>query len=88
VTPLGSWMSRRHEWQADRFASEISGMPDALASALIKLTRENLSNLHPHPVYAAIYYSHPPVVQRVEKLLEGKGGITESSASPGCLGQG
>ena len=88
TTPLGSWLSRRHEWQADRFASELSGMPDALASALIKLTRENLSNLHPHPLYAAIYYSHPPVVERVERLLEGKDGITESSASPGCLGSG
>ena len=67
--PLSSWLSRRDEWQADRFAAEISGMPDALASALIKMTRENLSNLHPHPVYAAIYYSHPPVVERVKKLL-------------------
>jgi STE24 endopeptidase len=71
LAPLGSWLSRRHEWQADRFAAEISGTPDALASALIKLTKENLSNLHPHPVYAAIYYSHPPMVERVKKLLEG-----------------
>ncbi|HET6419044.1 MAG TPA: M48 family metallopeptidase [Geobacteraceae bacterium] len=70
LTPLGSWLSRRHEWQADRFASELSGTPDALASALIKLTRENLSNLHPHPLYAKIYYSHPPMVERVGRLLE------------------
>ena len=74
LTPLGSWLSRRHEWQADRFAAELSGTPDALASALIKLTRENLSNLHPHPLYARIYYSHPPVVERVARLLEGKQG--------------
>ncbi len=72
LTPLGSWLSRMHEWQADRFASEISGAPDALASALVKLTRENLSNLHPHPLYAAVYYSHPPVVERVQRLLESK----------------
>jgi len=74
LTPLGSWLSRRHEWQADRFAAELSGTPDALASALIKLTRENLSNLHPHPLYARIYYSHPPVVERVARLLEGNQG--------------
>jgi STE24 endopeptidase len=70
LAPLSSWLSRRHEWQADRFAAEISGTPAALASALIKLTKENLSNLHPHPLYAKIYYSHPPMVERVKKLLE------------------
>ena len=67
-TPLGSWLSRKNEWEADRFASSLSGMPHALASALVKLSRENLANLHPHPWYAAFYYSHPPVVERVARL--------------------
>jgi STE24 endopeptidase len=70
LTPLWSWLSRRHEWQADRFACGLSGMPDALATALIKLSRENLANLHPHPFYAKFFYSHPPVVERVQTLLE------------------
>ncbi|GFO59794.1 peptidase M48 [Geomonas silvestris] len=70
LTPFSSWLSRRHEWEADRFAAEVCGTPRALASALVKLSRENLSNLHPHPVYAAFYYSHPPVVARVARLLE------------------
>ena len=69
-TPLSSWLSRRHEWQADHFACELSGAPDALATALIKLSRENLANLHPHPFYAKFYYSHPPVVERVKRLWE------------------
>lgn len=68
-TPLSSWWSRRDEWQADRYATSLHGRPQALASALIKLSRENLANLHPHPLYAACYYSHPPVVLRVEALL-------------------
>ncbi len=68
LTPLSNWLSRRHEWQADQFGSELSGRPDALASALIKLSAENLSNLHPHPVYARFYYSHPPVVERIRRL--------------------
>jgi STE24 endopeptidase len=69
LTPLGSWLSRRHEWEADRFARELTDRPEALATALIKLSRENLSNLHPHPIYAAFYYSHPPIVERVSALL-------------------
>jgi STE24 endopeptidase len=69
LVPLSSWLSRRNEWEADRFAAALCGRPDALASALVKLSRENLSNLHPHPVYASFYYSHPPVVARVARLL-------------------
>jgi STE24 endopeptidase len=69
-TPLSSWLSRRHERQADLFACELSGAPDALAAALIKLSGENLANLHPHPIYAKFYYSHPPVVERVRRLWQ------------------
>jgi STE24 endopeptidase len=70
LTPLFSWLSRRQEWQADQFACELSDLPGALATALIKLSRENLANLHPHPFYAKFFYSHPPVVERVQWLLE------------------
>jgi STE24 endopeptidase len=67
-TPLFSWMSRKDERESDRFARELTGDPAAMASALIKLSKENLSNLHPHPLYAAFYYSHPPVVERIGEL--------------------
>ena len=70
LTPALSLFSREHEWQADRYACELTGRPLALANALIKLSKENLANLHPHPLYAAFYYSHPPVVQRVGKLQD------------------
>lgn len=67
-TPLFSFLSRKDEYAADRFASELTGTPGAMASALVKLSRENLSNLHPHPLYAKFYYSHPPVVERIRSL--------------------
>ena len=68
LTPFGSWLSRRHERQADRFAVELTGEPGPLASALVKLAKENLANLHPHPLYAWFHYSHPPIVERVRAL--------------------
>jgi STE24 endopeptidase len=68
LKPLSSGISRRHEWQADCFAMELTGDPAPLARALVKLCKENLSNLHPHPLYAWFYYSHPPVVERIARL--------------------
>jgi STE24 endopeptidase len=68
LTPVTSALSRKHERESDRFAEELTGMPEAMASALVKLSKENLSNLHPHPLYAKFYYSHPPVVERIRSL--------------------
>ncbi len=73
LTPISSLRSRRHEWQADQFARNLTGEPKSLASALVKLCKENLSNLHPHPFYAWFYYSHPPVVERIARLSDTKG---------------
>lgn len=67
-TPLGSYISRRFERESDRFACRLTGNPEAMASALIELSKDNLSNLYPHPLYAAFYYSHPPVVQRIREI--------------------
>jgi STE24 endopeptidase len=67
-TPLGAYISRRFERQADRFACELTENREAMATALIKLSKDNLSNLHPHPLYAAFYYSHPPVAERIKEI--------------------
>ena len=68
LSPFSAWLSRRQEYEADRFARDVTGDPESLATALVKMSAENLSNLHPHPFYAAFYYSHPPVVERVNWL--------------------
>ncbi len=70
--PFSAWRSRCHEREADRFAADLTGRPQDLASAMVKLSVENLSNLFPHPFYAAFYYSHPPAVERVRVLREWK----------------
>ena len=69
--PLSSYFSRKHEYEADRFASALTSDPESLATSLIKLSKDNLANLHPHPLYAKFYYSHPHVVERVAKLRSG-----------------
>lgn len=68
LTPLFSAWSRHDEREADAFAVDLYGAPLALADALAKLGTENLSNLHPHPLYAAFYYSHPPLAERIGAL--------------------
>jgi STE24 endopeptidase len=68
LTPLFAAWSRHDEREADRFAVDLHGAPLDLAAALAKLGTENLSNLHPHPLYAAFYYSHPPLAERIGML--------------------
>jgi STE24 endopeptidase len=68
LTPLFAAWSRHDEREADQFAVDLHGAPRHLADALAKLGTENLSNLHPHPLYAAFYYSHPPLAERIGAL--------------------
>jgi STE24 endopeptidase len=67
ATPLGSWWSRRHEFQADDFAVKHSD-GRALADALVKLYRDNASTLTPDPLHSAFYDSHPPALVRIARL--------------------
>jgi len=69
IRPLMAYISRRHEVEADNFAMQLTESSEPMANALIKLGKDNLANLHPHPLYAAIYYSHPPLVQRVKRIM-------------------
>ena len=67
-TPLFNYFSRKYEIEADRFACELTGEKEGMISALVKLSKDNLSNLHPHPLYAAFYYSHPHVLKRIRLI--------------------
>lgn len=60
-------MSRKHEYEADRFAINLS-QPGALQEALKRLSVKNLSNLTPHPWYVFIHYSHPTLLQRIKEI--------------------
>lgn len=60
--------SRKNEYEADRFAVQTTGDPDAMSDALKKLSVHNLSNLMPHPFYVFLNYSHPPVLERLRAI--------------------
>jgi STE24 endopeptidase len=61
-------VSRKNEYEADRFAVETIEEPLSLVDALKKLSASNLSNLTPHPFYVFLNYSHPPLLQRVRAI--------------------
>jgi STE24 endopeptidase len=69
-TVIGIFMnilSRKNEFEADTFAAKTD-KPAHLVEALKKLSRDNLSDLEPHPFYVFVHYSHPPVLERIRVL--------------------
>lgn len=69
LTPISSWFSRKHEFEADEFAA-VNTNPKDLITALLKMYKDNSSSLTPHPVFSKFYYSHPPANERIN-FLEG-----------------
>jgi STE24 endopeptidase len=67
-TPLMSGISRTFEAEADRYSRWLMGSTRSLVNALKRLAKDNLANLHPHPLYVWFYYSHPPLVSRIAEL--------------------
>ena len=67
LQPLFSRISRKHEFEADAYASNFTP-PKDLISALVKLYDDNASTLTPDPIYSAWYDSHPTATTRIQKL--------------------
>ena len=67
LAPLLGALSRQHEFEADAYAVAQTAGPD-LASALLKLYRDNASTLTPDPWFVRFNYSHPPAAERLARL--------------------
>lgn len=66
---INNTFSRHNEYQADQYSIDTyPGAREHMYSALKKLSVESLSNLNPHPVYVAVHYSHPPILDRLANL--------------------
>lgn len=78
VSPIGivielisAYYSRKHEYEADYYAASKYNK-DPMISALKVLSRENFSNLTPHPLFVKLRYSHPPTSDRIRAIQKGK----------------
>jgi len=67
MMPLFGLLSRYNEYKADEYGSECESK-EALCSALVKLADENKSFPRSHPLTIALYFTHPPLVERLKKL--------------------
>jgi STE24 endopeptidase len=70
LAPLMNFLSRKHEYEADRFAAVTLRGGKSMEEALIVLSIKNLANLTPHPWYSAYHYSHPTPVERISAIRE------------------
>jgi STE24 endopeptidase len=64
--PLMNALSRGHEREADRMALELTGRVDSFVSAMEKLADRNLADRDPHPIIVSLFYSHPPIRDRIK----------------------
>ncbi len=67
LQPLAAMYSRKHEFEADQYATDKASARDLIA-ALVKLYKDNASTLTPDPLHSAFYDSHPPAVARIARL--------------------
>lgn len=67
-TPLSNYISRKFEYEADRYAIDSTNKTEAFINTLEKLTEQNLGDREPHPLVEWFFYSHPSIKNRVASL--------------------
>lgn len=78
LTPLFTMWSRKHEYEADAYAVINTEYGNDLKEGLIIMSKENLSNLTPHPLYSFYHYSHPTVGERI-RAIDRRGNLEKIS---------
>lgn len=68
LTPVTNLISRKYEYEADAYAIEVTGKPEAFVAALQKLTEQNLGDKDPNPFVEWFFYSHPSIKRRVSAI--------------------
>jgi STE24 endopeptidase len=73
MVPLAHAMSRAFERSADRFALALTRNPAAFVSAMRRLAAQNLAEEQPSRLVQMLFYSHPPVRERIAAAQGFKG---------------
>lgn len=83
-------LSRRREYLADAGAVELTKNPDAMISALQKISGNAVVNApsevremfieNPHSEFASLFATHPPIAKRIAALAQYAGGRVEATA--------
>jgi STE24 endopeptidase len=66
MLPIANALSRAQERAADRYALETTRNPDAFVSAMKRLSQQNLAEDQPSTLVRLLFYSHPPIRERIE----------------------
>jgi len=67
-SPIGNILSRKYEYEADRYAIESTLKPESFIKTLNKLTDQNLGDREPHPFVEWFFYSHPSIKNRINAI--------------------
>jgi len=67
VMPISNAFSRWRERKADDYALQTTEKPEAFASAFKQLANQNLGEVDPEPWVVFLFYSHPPLHDRIAK---------------------
>jgi len=65
MLPVAHAMSRAYERSADRFALDLTRNPGAFVSAMKRLGAQNLAEDNPSRLARWLFYSHPPLGERI-----------------------
>ncbi|HOB30810.1 MAG TPA: M48 family metallopeptidase [Bacillota bacterium] len=65
LTPVSSYVSRKHEIEADLFSLELTKDPDVFIAAMVSLARANLSDVSPPPYIRWFAWTHPTTLERI-----------------------
>jgi len=68
IEPVISLLTRTQEFSADQFSAKLLGKTEPGIQGLKRIMRDNLANLHPHPLYKTWFYSHPAPEERIQAL--------------------
>jgi STE24 endopeptidase len=66
TSPIANIQSRKYEWQADEFALQMSTDKNSFASALEKLSEQNLADKQPNKIIEFLFHSHPSLQKRID----------------------